>query len=349
MYAKLVCGGADIPAIGAMRDMVALLTSGAPSLSDLLHFDTDASLIIDDTPAGWTYAGGSGDDNTSLYTTDATVNDITVNTFYTIAVSAPCIDSSKTKYAAFNIVWLNATQSNNNRFALIGAEFVDTDGTMTNGGGLNTWGGGQGEGEGNTQSHLSTAGTVFHLVANERGIVLVEEARGMSMVCETNETSVHTFYDQAPFVQYSHPDSSRFSKAGIYVVDPAGGESVTATSSGITTVFNVRDVESGVLYGTYDPTSGSSSGDNNRGSLWQNAADIRKTSISDNGLPLYQVSPVFFQVGTLGYPVQYVTGVFPMYWTAPNIGTSGDTIQIATEDYIWFNAGTGFGVAMQTS
>jgi hypothetical protein len=55
---------------------------------------------------------------------------------------------------------------------------------------------------------------------------------------------------------------------------------------------------------------------------------------------------------TQGYPVQYVTGVVPVYWCKAGLGTTGDTVNIGGDYYTYFNCGASggtFGLLMKTS
>jgi hypothetical protein len=59
MYVKLVVGAAQINVQGAMRDIARLITATTPSLSLLGAFSSASSVIVDATPAGWTYVGSN--------------------------------------------------------------------------------------------------------------------------------------------------------------------------------------------------------------------------------------------------------------------------------------------------
>ena len=61
------------------------------------------------------------------------------------------------------------------------------------------------------------------------------------------------------------------------------------------------------------------------------------------------VTPIWYALTELGYPPQLVTGVTPIYYTNPFIGNSGDPLVINGVTYTYFNAGSGFGVAMLTN
>lgn len=346
MYAKLVVGNTDIPAIGAMRDICRLLTSENPSTEDLLWFDSDVSIIVDETPAGWSYAGGNYETLATGISTDVDVTSTgyVANQDYIMGLVSNIQDSTTIKkYVGFAITWLNGTQANNNRFAMFAAEEITSDGTLTNPGPVQRWDAAQGETEAERASIRSIAGAVLHLIATPRGIVLIENGRGATMVFETTWSSAHRFFQAAPVVQYNHCDTSGFAQSSPITFNM---QTVTQATNWQAVAVNVRDINAGVSYGTYDITSGATK---NLGFFVQNASDLRQNSITESGLPLYQIAPIFLQLGTLGYPVQYVTGIFPAYWTAPKIGATGDSIVIGAEEYLFFDCGPGFGMAIQTS
>ena len=344
MYAKLVVGNSNISAYLAMRDIGRLLTANSESLStDLLEaFSPSSSIIIDDVEAGWTYVGSvNADDQPTIVASGTALP--TNNTHFNLVFSAPTdYDSNILKYAALSIVWRNSV-STSVTFALTGASDATELGILTNEGPRGAWDSGQTIGEGYNISSRCAAGDIIHLIANERHITIINEQRGLAALWETSQTDVHTFYGTAPFVQYSHCNSSITSRQS--GLSPTT-YTITQTDSIMPAAFNVYNVSTGVNSGLYDPTANLSI---NTGFFAQAKTTLRQTSINTQGLPRYQVSPVFLHLGALGYPVQFVTGVVPIYWTAPNIATTGDNIDINGEPYTFFNCGDGFGVAMLTS
>jgi hypothetical protein len=348
MYAKLVVGASNILAMRAMRDIARLCTSSDPTTSLLGGFSAASSVIIDNTPAGWTYVGSNNASDrptiAAVGVTGYAANDTQCN----LVMSAPCIEGSVLKYASLNLSHLSSVNAtSNNTFNLTGAVSATALGVLTNEGpryssattttATNT----------NNTSVLTTAGTVIHVIATPRFITIVSEGRGMQSVWEASMSDVNRFYNTAPFIQHCHSVSSIFTSAAIVVP--------TATTSAITqtvcsAAFGVTDVNTGTFYGTYD-TSGvtNSFATLNIGSLNQINASLRKNSITLIGSPCYQVTPIFFQLGALGHPIQTVSGVTPAYWTSGNIGTTGDTLEINGDLYNYFNCGTGFGLALKTN
>lgn len=342
MYAKLVVGNTAITAHQALRDIARLITAEAPSVSLIGAFNTDNSIIIDDTPAGWTYVGSvSADDRPSIAAPGASIN-YTTDTHWNLVCSAPCLEGSALKYITLNISWRGAATATNRNFTMTGAASATDLGIATNEGGRYYWGAVEGVGESDAVSLQCIAGSVIHLIATPRHVTIIQEGRGMQAVWETTMTDVHRFYGRAPFVHFSH-NSSALGMAGAVVPTV---QTTTAVNTFYTTIFSVTDLSNGTFYGTYNPTVGDTI---NQTYFRQQAANLRQTTISEAGSPRYQVSPVFLQLGNLGYPTQYITGVVPIYWTAPGIGITGDIVDVNGDTYIFFNANANFGVAMKTS
>lgn len=349
MYAKLVVGPTNISAIRAMRDIARLITSQAPSLSLVSAFNTTSSIIVDATPAGWTYVGGvnaadqpaiaevgSAADTTSPYgyTNDAHFN---------LVVSAPCLNhETRLKYAALSLVWRGAPASGYT-FALTAAAGASPLGIMVNEGPRPQANAIEGIGETNVLATWSAANQILHVIANPRHITIIQEGRGIVGVWESTSTDVHDFYDRPPVLQYSHVVSAAIVRYPQIV--PANH--TTAQVSGFAAVaVGVTDVNTGTYYGTYDV---SEAGKANLGNLIQLSPTGRSNSISAAGAPKYQIGPVYFQIGELGYPTQFVTGIVPIYWTRATIGSTGDEVEVGGDSYTFFDCGTGFGVIMKTS
>ena len=345
MYAKLVVGNTSISAYRAMRDIGRIITANtAPTLDLIESFNTTSSVIIDDTPAGWTYVGSvNSDDRPSIAVAGSALP--ASNTHFNLVFSAPTAENENLKkYAALSIVWrAGVTGATSTHFALTGASDATDQGILTNEGPRGFWPAGETVNEGTNISNRVAAGDTIHLIATERHITIINENKGLSAIWETSQTEPHTFFGTAPFVQYSHCTSSIVTRQAI--LSPTQ-YATTQDNSIMAAIFNTYNVNTGVVSGVYDPTGAMTV---NLGHFAQSATTLRQTSINTQGLPRYQVTPVYLHVGALGYPVQFVTGIVPIYWTAPDIGTTGDNIDINGESYTFFHCGTGFGVAMQTS
>jgi hypothetical protein len=342
MYAKLVVGNTTIHPILAMRDIGRLITSEAPSIDLLSGFSTTSSVIIDDTPAGWTYVGSvAASDRPSIAAVGSPIG-YTNDTHWNLAFSAPTLeDESILKYAILNISW-RTTGATNHTFALTGAQSVTNLGVATNEGPRSIHAAAESLDEGRALSSRCQAGDIIHLIATPRHITIINEAEGLSAVWETSNTDPHKFFGTAPFVQYNHCSSNVFTRQAIVVPTLY---TVTQTNTIMNAVFGITDTNTGVFYGTYDVTRNLTA---NTIYLAQTATDHRLNSITENGLPRYQISPVFFQVGNLGYPTQYISGVVPVFWASPTLGSTGDSVDVSGDTYTYFNCGSGFGVIMKT-
>lgn len=351
MYAKLVVGNSAINGPRACRDIIRLITSEAPSVDLLEVFDDASSIIVDDTPAGWTFAGESYNTSSTVPAFGDGVNWPTNNTDWQIGCSAPCLNTGLTdKYALFSMSWTSSANRDAtimHRFQLSGATSISVPPTTADGlvleneGGRDTWVSAEDRNQADGRSMRSAADTIFHVIANPRHLTIVEESRGLNAIWESNETPVNTFYGNAPFIQYNHCTGT--------------GTTIITTTSPTAQISTPNNACRGNAFGITNPNDGNFYGvrtlsdDANKGfSLYQNSADIRLNTIDAEGSPQYQVTPVFYSLGRYGHPVQFVTGIVPIYWTSGNIGTTGDTLNVGGEEYIYFNCGANFGIVMQT-
>lgn len=343
MYAKLVVGNTTIHPILAMRDIGRLLVSQSPSVSLLSGFSTTSSIVVDATPAGWSYVGSVADTDRPTIAATGSAIGYTNDTHWNLAFSAPTAENSSIlKYAILNLSVRNST-SGNYQFALTGAQSVTPQGIATNEGPRGFWAASENVLEGLNLSSRCQAGDVIHLIATPRHITIINEAEGLSAVWETSNTDPHRFFNTAPFIQYNHCTSSIFTRQPILAPTLYA---VTQNNAIMTAVFGITDVNTGIFYGTYDVTQALTV---NTGYFAQVSSTYRQNSINPAGLPKYQISPVFYQVGNLGYPTQYVSGVVPIFWTNSGLGSTGDNVDISGDTYTYFNAGPGFGVVMKTN
>ena len=343
MYAKLVVGNTAITALGAMRDIGRLITSGSPSTSLLGAFSTASSVIIDATPAGWTYVGSVTAADRPTIASTGTSTAMTADTNYNLCFSAPCLNSAALKYATLTVSYTSATLGNS--FCLAGASSATSQGILTNEGPRITeiTSAAVSNAEVQNAATLVTAGVILHIIATARHCTIIEENRGMSAIWESTQTDAHTFYGIAPFVQYCHPASSVTTRVAAVIPTTT---TTSVTGSIMTAVFNITNPNTGTNYGTYDPTDGLLW---NIGSLAQSFAGTRSNTITSTGAPRYVIAPVFYGLTTKGFPTQYVTGVVPVYWTGASIGSSGDSVDVNGDTYTFFNSGTGFGIILKTA
>jgi hypothetical protein len=350
MYVKLAVGSAKVNSQRCMRDIGRLLTSATPNTSILEAFSQSSSVVIDSTPAGWTYVGSTfAGDRPTIAVANSAVN-LANNTFPNLAFSAPCLNGT-TKYCALTTYhYVASNELNNNHICLSGAQYINANGVCTNEGGRVS---------GNSASNLQSAsgpltlkagaaGTILHLIASPRHITIIESGKGVQAVWEMSATDLNTFYNTAPFVQYSHADTSSFTRFGNSTVPVDYGASTGTSSASIMhTGFNVTDPNTATTYGTFDPTQGLNT---NLGFFARAAGTgFLNPGINAVGLPKYNIMPVILSNDKYGHPTQYITGIVPVYFIGPGIGTSGDTVDVNGDTYYFFDSGTGYGLIMKLS
>jgi hypothetical protein len=350
MYAKLVVGATDANVYQCIRDMCRLLTSESPSISDLSGsgFSTTSSAIIDNSPAAWTFVGSSKTTDTPSIGAGSADATFSTTTYHNWALSAPMEnDNSKLKYALFTQAFIGASTSTPYRsmFSLSGAVSVTSSGVATNEGYRQ---GSSGTGTTIINANLHTGiGSVIHLIANARHITVIQEAKGLMALWETTVTDVHTFYDKPAFITYAHTNASAASLSTISSVSiPNTGTTNANIIAGV--AFGVTNPNNGTFFGTYDL---SANGTQNIYNLFQTSLVSRANAVDVSGNPKYQISPVFVHASSIGYPVQYVSGIVPIYWCKAGLGSTGDSVDIGGVTYTYFNtANTGgaFGVLMRT-
>lgn len=342
MYAKLVVGGTALIAHEAMRDIGRLITSENPSVSLLGAFSQTSSLIMDPTPAGWSYVGGANVADQPNIAAIGSNPAYVLNTYWNLAFSAPCLESTKLKYAILTLAWQGAATNANRLFTLTAAESVSATGVAVNEGPRYTYTSSATSTVGAVGSIRVAAGDILHVIANPRALIIINENRGISSVLEASVTDVNRLHNLPPVIQYCHAQADEGTRATNIIPVVA----TTATTGKFSAAaIGVIDANNGVYYGTYDVTVG---GTRNLGNYFNNAGTLRANSVTAYGTPLYQVTPLYFQLGALGYPTQYVTGTVPIYLTAPDIGATGDTVNINGDSYTFFNLGTAiFGVAIK--
>ena len=351
MYAKLVVGGTDANVYQCIRDMCRLLTAEAPSISNLSGqgFSTSSSAILDDTAAGWTFIGSNKATDTPTIGAGGADATLSTTTYHNWALSAPMLnDSNQIKYALFTAAFIGVSNTTpyKSMFSLSGAGSVNSSGVATNEG-YRQGSNGAGSTILNANLHVG-AGSIIHLIANARHITIIQEAKGMMALWETTTTDVHTFYDKPAFVTYAHTNAAAASLSTITsTVVPNTGTTSTGIIAGV--VFEVTNPNTGTFSGTYDI---SINGTQNITNFFQSSLTARANSIDAAGNPKYQISPVFFQASSIGYPTQYITGIVPIYWCRAGLGSTGDTVDINGDSYTYFNAanvGGAFGVLMKTT
>lgn len=356
MYAKLVAtvnlSGGSIPISSVMKDIGRVITATTATTSMLTAFSTSSSVIVDPTTAGWSYVGSNwAADQGSISAGQGPTMTAAGSTMTNYCFSAPCQNTGLLKYAILNYCNVNSyTENVNNGIVLTGAQSATSTGVVTNEGGRNYWS--TGSYNGSIASILPccfqpAAGSTFHVIANARHLTIIQENVGIMGIWETANTTAHTFLNIPPFIQYSHPNSNSFpsSGSGLYVVPTAQNTNVgvylqTAVAFGTTNFVSPQ------VNGTVSVANITGY---NTNTLLQYANNIRGNTIdSASTASQYIVSPVYFQDGQRGYPIQTITGTVPIYWTKPGLGNTGDTVSINGTTYTFFNCGAGYGVLMTT-
>jgi len=343
MYAKLVVGNSNLTSLGGMRDIVRLVTSDSPSLANISSFNSGSSIIVDNTPAGWSYVGSTNAADQPTPAAPGSSTTMLADTVYNFAIRAPIASNASVyKYAVLTNAFRATTGYS---FALTGASSASSLGVITNEGARYFGASSLTSGVlklSNVTGQFA-AGRTFHVIATPRHCTIIDDQMGLAAIWETTQTDAHTFYGTAPFVQYSHWSSAYGASAGIIV--PTGYTlSGTLTAPSMAIAFNVTDPNSGVTYGTLDVTSSSTA---NLGSLAQIIPGARTQTINTAGSPRYIIEPVHYMLTSNGYPRQFVTGVVPIYWTNGSMGNTGDSVDVNGDTYTLFQAGTGFGVIMK--
>jgi hypothetical protein len=370
MYAKLVVGASLISPIAAIRDIGRLITSASPNTANLGAFSTASSVIIDNTPAGWTYVGGVlANDQPSIANTSMATTLLGTNNSVNLCFSAPCLSGSALKYCVLtpsNFTTVTTSGKLNNGFHLTGASNASSTGVVTNEGPryyLNTASGTTvvNQASVNAVGFISTnTSAIIHVIANERHLTIISESNGHAAVWETSMTDVHTFYGIAPFIQHTmYAAGYADGYAGISTGPTFIGTSRTTPQVSFT-VFNVTNPVGATNYGIYNffITSGGLDGTHGNGQWHMNSLPVsstpRNNTINSSGSPRYIVNPIFFQLGGIGYPVQFVTGVVPVYLTNAQLGNTGDTVDVNGTTYTFFSVysasgnGTNYGLLMTT-
>lgn len=359
MYVKLAIP-ATVTTIASwyyIRDILRLLTSSSPSTSLLTAFSSTSSVVIDATPAGWTYVGSTlaADRPTISSSVSDFVASTTVNLW---GISAPCLEGSTLKYVTFTPAHPNVPIATvgSAEINMTAAQSISSTGVATNEG-LRTYHTATSAGVAATsQSTLRMlASDVMHLIATPRGISLITEGNGMHAVWETSMTDPHRFYSTAPVVVWQNTGAAN-SLTGRTSVNATVTPFATSSSNTQAAqyfgscVMNITDVNTATVYGPIEPINGGSATNTNSNNWWNcTGAYQRANSIDSAGNPKYQVSPIYVQPGQYGYPTMYVTGVYNAYWTKPGLGNTGDTVTINGDYYTFFNLGVGLGFLAKTS
>lgn len=344
MYAKLVTGASDVFSSLLIRDIIALCVSADPSIDDLSGsgFDTASSVVIDNTPAGWTYVNSTAD-GTTLGSAATPVAD-----WDWWAMKAPCLAPTGTeKFAIFSINYRD-TPANASSFWLSGAESVNSSGSAvaTNRGsyGRHTSTTSDANMRSDTYMGFSTAGLqTFHLIATPRYVLLIKEGIKYSGVFEHSSTEQHEFYNTAPFLQLNQSTSTGTN--GPLAPGSLGGSALAGTTGNsnapVLEIFNFTNTSTNTNYGVLHFGGPGQYGFNSTSSLagqpyiWPSNM---VTTLSATGATRNTLKPMLLQGFSYGLPTCWVTGICDIWQTRGSAGTTGDTMTINGQTYTYFNA-----------
>jgi len=372
MYAKLVTGTANVDVINCIRDIGRLICSPSPSTANIFGFSNTLSVIVDSTPAGWTYLGSNSVtyDLPVLSTNTINVPGTGMSVF---SFQAPGLYNTKPKtLVLYNINTGYANTTVRNMMGVTGATQANSIGgfpllgTPT---GSNTVTGGFVQYNAAAPDYVFTrnigiaaglAGSIIHVIANQRHCTIIEEGKGFAVLWEMSMNDMNYWSNTVPFLTYSHCNTAvGYSDTNLAQGLQYGPNSMTSPfqNSIITSVYNVTS-STGVTYQCYDPTLTASQNSMQGLAQWNlgHLAQVgftgnpvtRPDTLSPTGTVRYQVIPAFLEMPWIGWPTQFITGTTPIYWTRGSIGQTGDTTSINGVTYTWFNAGPGCGMLMTT-
>lgn len=348
------------------RDIVRLLTSSAPSIStcisDSRSFSKTASMVIDSTPAGWTYVGSNIDGNTlpSITTIEASgyIGSDTPGAANGMwSIQAPTSDDTQIKTVVIGQATANAavsagpTGGKHDYMVSRGMYLTGAIGSTCTGNastfsvtGIGTYPKTPSWNNDNPMAWLcgrggKTAIGTYHLIANNRHVTLIREGAGMTAIWEFGNTDVHTALNAPPMVYLNW-----ISGASNALDNHNGGPYLTTSPLQVSQLFKFTslldstysDVKNigGVSNITNVNTAASAFGSFNPFFFpWQS---LRTPSMSATGMPRNLVNPILLQGYNHGYPSMFITGTTPVYMAGGSIGSVGDTVNINGNTYYYF-------------
>lgn len=379
MYAKLIVGSTVYTNFMYMRDIVKLCTSNTPNLSVVAAFSNVSSVIVDQTPAGWTYVGSTyASDRNGIQVSRATAPTGANNN---LVMSANCADptlpskfvtltsaGSGTGSGPAMTLTVATNAANTGVTTNETGKFIDTQTVYTS-----------------QNIHLyANTGDVWHVFSTPRHVTICVQGKGVMGAWEASPTDLHYFYGIAPQVSYNHgftldpgplfiynSTSNIFGRlsmgnSSLNATDVAGGYTIygnysitvpTLTdpnTSNTYTAVDLTDVFYNSIWNLTPVYAGVWSGINpyprrNIGNLYQNTsiAKFNKT-INQSGQLRYLIAPIYFSVDQYGYATQFVSGVSPIYFAKSGIAVSGDQITINGNQYYYVDLG-GYALAITGS
>jgi len=352
MYAKLVysaaptnSGNTRYSAGNMIRDIVRLCTSPSPNVNNLIAFSNTSSVVVNSTPAGWTFLYSDFDGTTlASPNTDANATSTGTNNYW--AMTAPCLGpgANTIKYAKLTTSYRsNVNQgggSTTQGFSLTSAASISNTGTVT-GEGFRLY-----QTSGVTTAtatvatfELSGNGT-YHVIATERHITIIKQTVGFHAVLEHTISDYHTFYNITPVIHFTFKGTGfTLSQAGVIGNDVSSTAPYSIGTSDtvnyVKCLHNITDANTGTNYSALQLGRGQS-----QPYMSQNSDFTNMKTIAVNGVARNLVVPIMYQLVRYGVPTCFVTDICDMYWTGGGIGTTGDTITVNGIAYTYFDCGT---------
>jgi hypothetical protein len=350
MYAKLSysagtqsTGNTRYSSGNMIRDIIRLCTSPNPNVNNLIAFSNTSSVVVNTTPAGWTFLY-SDFDGTVLpdADTDANATATGLNNYW--SMTAPCLGpgANTLKYAKLTSTY----RSNVNQagtlavgLSLTSASSISNTGTIT--------------GEGfriytsvNSINPATTANTfdlggngIYHLIATERQITVIKQSVGFHGIWEHTISDYHTFYNITPVIHFSFrgrtQDTSLISNDVSTTAPVDGYVNSGKTQNYAKSLHNITDVNTGTNYSALQLGRLQS-----QPYMSQNSDFTNMKTIAANGVSRNLVVPIMYQLVRYGIPTCFVTDICDMYWTGGGVGTTGDTIIVNGITYTYFDCGT---------
>jgi len=352
MYAKLVysagltnSGNTRYSAGNMIRDIVRLCTSSSPNVNNLVAFSNTSSVVVNSTPAGWTFLY-SDFDGTTLpdANTDANSTPTGVPNYWTM--TAPCLGpgANTIKYAKLTTTYranINLGGGGSSQgFSLTSAASISNTGTIT-GEGFRIYqsSGTVGATATAVSFELSGNGT-YHLIATQRHITIIKDAVGVHGVWEHTISDYHIFYNITPVIHFVFKGTGfTYTLAGTIGTDVSATAPLNAPSAEtinyIKCLHNITDVNTGTNYSAIQLGRGQS-----QPYLSRNSDFTNMKTVASNGVARNLVVPIMYQLVRYGVPTCFVTDICDMYWTGGGVGTTGDTITVNGIVYTYFDCGT---------
>jgi hypothetical protein len=358
MYAKLVysagltASATRYATSNMIRDIVRLCTSPSPNVNNLVAFSNTSSVIIDNTPAGWSLVYSNGD---GTVLPDANTDANAANTLYQYywAMSAPCLgpgaNNSSLKYAKLTTTGVgnaNYTGAVSSGFAITTAASVSNTGTVTGETYRCYYVSGSSSAQKTAAASMDLNGNgTYHIIATQRHLTIIKDTSGYQAVWEGTVSDYHTFYNIPSVITTSIVGTGTTTAQGYSSTPGSISPTLTSSASGTQQTYrclvNITDPNTGTNYSSWGL------GAPEYQSYMAPNYSTNMRTVAANGLSRNLLVPIMYQFMSFGIPTCFVTDVCDMYWCQGGIGTTGDTFTINGSTYTYFDGGTS-GLAIGT-